>query len=584
MSRLPNIYAVAMQELQELESEPLCHRIAARLLVNNCQLLDGKDDATVLIDSGRQIRDFVDSYAASLAICDLERGTQIPDSKFPRLHVSPQQIDSCLSGLARSDSAWNTWVSYRHKALRFCEAARADNDKAQSIRLHQRLTEVLSKLSEGVEQELESHLHAINTRATEVTDQLRRIIPDVDRLRDSIQDVDRTLSQQIMETAQELSHLRVTELAGRQQNLEKGLGRLFELTEDLSSQYEVHSEHLTDAQKKSEDILVTLDKMANSASDPVVLPSAGLIEDETNMVTMASKAKIALIQMHPKAVSPEDNFRKAESYIRNAASQGCALAVLPEYHLTSWAPDHPDFVLSCEQSGSYLRSYQALAKELSISIVPGTIVEPEGEGDDLDLINAAYFIGPDGAILGRYEKKNLWHNERPHLTKGPQPHGAFDTPLGRAGLLVCWDLAFPEAFRELIRDGARIIVCPAFWMADEYKRGGSGEVVNRDSEKVFLENVLVARAFENTAAVVLVNAGGPEGGVERRWDGSQLRYCGVSQVAMPLIGSIGKLGAEEAVSIVEVDLGLLDVAEGAYKVREDMQKEGWHYGYSITKE
>ncbi|KAI8267662.1 hypothetical protein K4K56_004464 [Colletotrichum sp. SAR 10_98] len=600
MSRLPNIYAVAMQELQELESEPLCHRIAARLLVNNCQLLDGKDDATVLIDSGRQIRDFVDSYAASLAICDLERGSfdipsgcapfrenslaQIPDSKFPRLHVSPQQIDSCLSGLARSDSAWNTWVSYRHKALRFCEAARADNDKAQSIRLHQRLTEVLSKLSEGVEQELESHLHAINTRATEVTDQLRRIIPDVDRLRDSIQDVDRTLSQQIMETAQELSHLRVTELAGRQQNLEKGLGRLFELTEDLSSQYEVHSEHLTDAQKKSEDILVTLDKMANSASDPVVLPSAGLIEDETNMVTMASKAKIALIQMHPKAVSPEDNFRKAESYIRNAASQGCALAVLPEYHLTSWAPDHPDFVLSCEQSGSYLRSYQALAKELSISIVPGTIVEPEGEGDDLDLINAAYFIGPDGAILGRYEKKNLWHNERPHLTKGPQPHGAFDTPLGRAGLLVCWDLAFPEAFRELIRDGARIIVCPAFWMADEYKRGGSGEVVNRDSEKVFLENVLVARAFENTAAVVLVNAGGPEGGVERRWDGSQLRYCGVSQVAMPLIGSIGKLGAEEAVSIVEVDLGLLDVAEGAYKVREDMQKEGWHYGYSITKE
>lgn len=78
----------------------------------------------------------------------------------------------------------------------------SDTAIAQSIRLHQRLTEVLSKLSEGVEQELEAHLHAINTRATEVTDQLRLIIPDVDRLRDSIQDMDRTLSQQIMETAQ----------------------------------------------------------------------------------------------------------------------------------------------------------------------------------------------------------------------------------------------------------------------------------------------------------------------------------------------------------------------------------------------
>lgn len=152
-SRLPNIYTVAMHELQELESEPLCHRIAARLLVNNCQLLDGKDDATVMTDSGRQVRDFVDSYAASLAICDLERGSfiipspcakfreqalaSIPASKEARLHVSTREIDSCLTSLGKSDSAWNTWVSYRHKALRFCEAARVDNDKGEYLK-HER--------------------------------------------------------------------------------------------------------------------------------------------------------------------------------------------------------------------------------------------------------------------------------------------------------------------------------------------------------------------------------------------------------------------------------------------------------------
>lgn len=145
---LPNAYAMALNELQELESEPLCHRNAARLLVNHCQLLEGKDEATVLTDSGRVARDFVDSYAASLAICDLERGNfQIPPtcSKFREralaelpipsqleLHVSTPEIDRCLEGLAQSDSAWNTWVSYRHKALRFCEAARADNEKGES--------------------------------------------------------------------------------------------------------------------------------------------------------------------------------------------------------------------------------------------------------------------------------------------------------------------------------------------------------------------------------------------------------------------------------------------------------------------
>ncbi|KAK1989091.1 nuclear membrane fusion protein Kar5 [Colletotrichum cereale] len=356
-SRLPNIYAVAMQELQELESEPLCHRIAARLLVNNCQLLDGKDDATVLTDSGRQVRDFVDSYAASLAICDLERGSfvipsscapfrerslvNIPDSSIPRLHASPQQIDSCLSGLAKSDSAWNTWVSYRHKALRFCEAARADNEKAQSIRLHQRLTEVLSKLSEGVEQELEAHLRAINIRATETTDQLRRMIPDIEHLRDKLQDLDRTISQDMMQISQasnsvmrdgledaqslhqllgillktvmsnnaevatsqemalatirertdsevavvmsaiataaassaslqslmELSHLRAVELAGRQEHLEKGLVRLLDITEDLSSKYESHTEKLDLAQQISGDLLETLDNMVISTSE-----------------------------------------------------------------------------------------------------------------------------------------------------------------------------------------------------------------------------------------------------------------------------------------------------------------------------
>lgn len=143
--RLSNAYTTALQELQDLESEPLCHRIAARLLVNNCHLLDGQDDAKVHIDSGRAARDFVDSYAASLAICDLERGSfRIPVScsKFreatlatlsaspiPQLHVLTVEIDECLEGLAQSDSAWNTWVSYRHKALRFCDAARADHQK-----------------------------------------------------------------------------------------------------------------------------------------------------------------------------------------------------------------------------------------------------------------------------------------------------------------------------------------------------------------------------------------------------------------------------------------------------------------------
>lgn len=151
-SRLSDIYTTALSELHDLESEPLCHRIAARLLIGNCQLLDGKDEATILTDSGRRIRDFVDAYAASMAICDLERGRfSIPDAcdKFreptlahlpleegARLHVTTREVDLCISGLGEENAAWTTWISYRHKALRFCEAARADQDKGESESIH----------------------------------------------------------------------------------------------------------------------------------------------------------------------------------------------------------------------------------------------------------------------------------------------------------------------------------------------------------------------------------------------------------------------------------------------------------------
>lgn len=60
----------------------------------------------------------------------------------------------------------------------------------------------------------------------------------------------------------------------------------------------------------------------------------------------------------------EDNHARAISFIRAAASQGCDLAVLPEYHLTSWVPNEPTFISLCSQSKKYLDAYCALAKEL----------------------------------------------------------------------------------------------------------------------------------------------------------------------------------------------------------------------------
>lgn len=260
--------------------------------------------------------------------------------------------------------------------------------------------------------------------------------------------------------------------------------------------------------------------------------------------------------------------------------------MLPEYHLTSWVPDHPDFIASCVKSVSYLSRYQTLARELDIHIVPGTIVEPveriqsmtgtavEDKIDNgvsssmvMELHNMAYFIAAStGDILSTYQKKNLWHAERGVLTAGRHiPHTAFDVPFPagggtvRMGMLICWDLAFPEAFRELVTDGAQVIVIPSYWLVT--KINPKLLALNPESEVAFLDSVTVARACENTCAVAFCNA----------W--------GQSQVAMPILGSLGKLGVQKEGTIFgEVDLDVLKVAEEHFKIRVDLHGgDAWNY-------
>lgn len=80
-------------------------------------------------------------------------------------------------------------------------------------------------------------------------------------------------------------------------------------------------------------------------------------------------------------------------------------------HLTNWVPKLEGFLEACDPWETYLKKYQALAKECSICIVPGTIIERhrDAEKEEDKLLNVAYFVGNDGEILGRYVKKNLWY-------------------------------------------------------------------------------------------------------------------------------------------------------------------------------
>ena len=119
--------------------------------------------------------------------------------------------------------------------------------------------------------------------------------------------------------------------------------------------------------------------------------------------------------------------------------------------------------------------------------------------------------------------------------------------------------------------------------------------MNPRAEALFLENILTARAYENTCAVIMVNAGAKsksmaDGGLnmkgERQDEEKEPPYAGMSRVCLPFVGALGdetKDTASEAMSIVDVNMEHVEEAEKNYKVREDMARKGWHYEYRHTK-
>ncbi|TVY45332.1 putative nitrilase [Lachnellula subtilissima] len=198
-----------------------------------------------------------------------------------------------------------------------------------------------------------------------------------------------------------------------------------------------------------------------------------------------------------------------------------------------------EYATQCAEAISH---FQALAKEYSIDIIPGSICEAEKSGHGkISYYNTTYYISRAGTIILSYRKVNLLGDERLAFSKG-DVHRVIDTPeFGKLGLLICWIFAFPEAFRMLIKQGARMVVIPTQWRSSDC--GPAGLKHNPLSETTFIDSVICARAFENNACIVFCNVGGPE--TERNFGGSQ--------VTLPFKGAIAKLGPEEEIRVVEIE-------------------------------
>jgi predicted amidohydrolase len=199
----------------------------------------------------------------------------------------------------------------------------------------------------------------------------------------------------------------------------------------------------------------------------------------------------------------ERNLNAACALVEQAAGRGAAFVGLPENFafLRSEGQPVPE---PQQMDGPWVRRMAELARRLNITLLLGSL--PERLPDDSRVRNTSVLLGPDGRTLALYRKIHLFDIDLPgmeHLKESKAVKAGDEivvasTPLGPVGLTICYDVRFPELYRELARRGARVLCVPSAFT----ERTG----------KAHWEVLLRARAIENLAYVFAPAQVGQHGG------------------------------------------------------------------------
>ncbi len=283
------------------------------------------------------------------------------------------------------------------------------------------------------------------------------------------------------------------------------------------------------------------------------------------------KLTVCGAQMEIESLDTERNLKKAEVLAKTAAeTEGCHFLCYPELFITG-ALSRETLGYAQTIPGPYTDRFSELAVRYGMHIIMGSIMEKAGDA----YYNTSVLIDDRGNIAGTYRKIFLWCGEKFFNTPGTAP-GLFETRWGTIGIEICWDIAFPELSRRLARGGARIIFCPTLWTHDDRYSYISlrpdadtmkARIPDVDTEEIFINTCVAARAIENNIAFVLVNGCGK---TRIREDVHTL--VGHSQIALPFYGRWKVLAAEERLLTGEIDTDLLDLAETAYRTRTDSRE------------
>ena len=256
--------------------------------------------------------------------------------------------------------------------------------------------------------------------------------------------------------------------------------------------------------------------------------------------------KISCLQMNMKLGCPEENFAHAEQLICNAMKDNPDVLVLPETWNTGVFPKENLTESSCRNGYEVKSCIGGLAKQYGVNIVAGSVSNVRNG----KVFNTAMVFDRDGECIAEYDKTHLFTpmGEHDYYTGGD--HLCRFTLDGvKCGIIICYDVRFPELTRSLALQGLDMLFVVSQW----------------PKERIFhLQTLTVARAIENQMFVVCCNSCGTAG---------KTVYGGHSAIIEPFGKTLVLAGENEEILTAECDLQILNEIRNSIPVFRDRRPE-----------
>lgn len=248
--------------------------------------------------------------------------------------------------------------------------------------------------------------------------------------------------------------------------------------------------------------------------------------------------KVAIVQM-PVSKSKIENLETALAYIKKASLEKADMVVLPEMFCCPY--ETSCFPLYAEEEDESCSKLSSLARENSLYLIAGSVPEKDAKGK---IYNTSYVFDRQGRLIGKHRKIHLfdiqieggqYFKESDTLSAGNNLT-VFETEFGRIGLLICYDLRFPELSRLLVEEGAKAIIVPGAF--------------NMTTGPAHWETLFRSRALDNQIFTI--------GAAPARDTLSNYVSYGNSIVVSPWGDILARMDEKEGLLFVELDLSYVD--------------------------